>query len=183
MLILYFLALIIFLLVIRNKRYDKKKIIILFLSIIIFLISVDVNIYQIEVIYVTKKYTDTNVSMCKVVKKNEREASFLGDGMDLYVFECDNKVAKDFDNVKWKKLPFTEDLETLMYGGEKNGISYGYEFAIKYNIPHIENGYYYFRDKNNKYTADNFLDSEVLNFQLIIYDSDTHLLYYFEFDT
>ena len=38
----------------------------------------------------------------------------------------------------------TENLQLLMYGGEKEDHFYNYNLADASNIPEIKNGYYYF---------------------------------------
>ena len=75
-----------------------------------------------------------------------------------------------------------------MYGGEKNGINYGYNFAEEAHLPEIKNGVYKFVDRYNGYLKDRSDDSEILdrssfNFSIAVYDLDSNTLYYFERDT
>ena len=88
---------------------------------------------------------------------------------------------------QWEKLPLTENLELIMYGGVKDGITYGYNLAHTADIPKVENGYYFFLDKHSGST-DRHSDAELFgrysfNFSLAIYDSDKKILYYLKEDT
>ena len=74
-----------------------------------------------------------------------------------------------------------------MYGGRKDGVTYGYELAEEAHMPSIDNGYYMFEDRHSE-SKDSRDDSELFdrysfNFSIAIYDCDTDKLYYFEFDT
>lgn len=79
----------------------------------------------------------------------------------------------------WKVLPLEEELELLMYGGS----SYGYYFADKAGIPKVENGCYYFIDRQQDTERTELLYHRSYNFSLAIYDSDENILYYCEIDT
>ena len=87
----------------------------------------------------------------------------------------------------WNKLPLSENLSIAMYGGEKDGIGYGYEFAKEAHMPKVENGYYIFKDNQLKGT-DISNDSALLNrssfnFEIAVYDCDADKIYYFKIDT
>ena len=83
----------------------------------------------------------------------------------------------------WKALPLEEELQLLMYGGSKGGSSYGWYFAEKAGIPKIENGCYYFIDRQQGTERTGLLYRWSHNFSLAIYDSDENILYYCEIDT
>lgn len=83
----------------------------------------------------------------------------------------------------WKTLPLEEELELLMYGGSRGGSSYGYYFADKAGIPKVENGGYYFIDRQQDTERAGLLYRRSYNFSLAIYDSDENILYYCEIDT
>ena len=83
----------------------------------------------------------------------------------------------------WKALPLEEELELLMYGGSRGGSSYGYYFADKAGIPKVENGGYYFIDRQQDTERAGLLYRRSYNFSLAIYDSDENILYYCEIDT
>ena len=63
----------------------------------------------------------------------------------------------------------------------------GHNVYDKYDIPDIENGYYYFLDRHSEATNVNndedLNERSSYNFSLGIYDSDTMMLYYYELDT
>ncbi len=116
------------------------------------------------------------------------EGDFEGGGSYYLILDCSENREQALENVSsWNKLPLSENLNLIMYGGEKDGVSYDYNIAEKANIPNVENGYYFFVDRHSKST-DSSDDSELFNrysfnFSLAVYDSDTDMMYYFEFDT
>lgn len=118
----------------------------------------------------------------------EEEGDFPGGGSYYLILDCSGNKEKALENLSnWTPLPLSENLNLIMYGGEKDGISYGYNLAEKAKIPAIENGYYYFYDRHSKST-DSSDDSELFsrasfNFSIAVYDSDTDRMYYFDFDT
>ena len=88
----------------------------------------------------------------------------------------------------WKQLPLTENLQIIMYGGEKDGISYAPKLPEEAHWPIISNGVYKFVDRYSEFVADrsddaNLFDRHSYNFSVAVYDFDTDKLYYFEFDT
>ena len=123
-----------------------------------------------------------------VVEELDTHGGFHGDGSYYLILDCSNNKEQALDKVKdWNKLPLSENLNIIMYGGEKDGVTYGYELAKKAHIPKIDNGYYTFEDRHSE-SKDSRDDSELLdrhssNFSVAIYDCDTDRLYYFEFDT
>ena len=74
-----------------------------------------------------------------------------------------------------------------MYGGEKDGVIYGYELAKEAHMPKIENGYYIFDDStlkdNDRSDNSELLNRSSFNFEIAVYDCYTDKMYYFEFDT
>ena len=123
-----------------------------------------------------------------VVAEEDTHGGFRGDGDYYLILDCSGNVEAALNIIEdWKPLPLSENLELLLYGGVKDGVSYGYNLCEKAHIPIIQNGYYRFEDRNSE--AENVEDdSELLsrgsfNFSLALYDSDTNLFYYFEFDT
>lgn len=123
-----------------------------------------------------------------VIEELDTHGGFLGDGSYYLILDCSNNKEQALDKVKgWNKLPLSENLNLIMYGGEKDGVTYGYELAKEAHMPKISNGYYMFEDRHSE-SKDNKDDSDLLdrhssNFSVAIYDCDTDRLYYFEFDT
>ncbi len=126
----------------------------------------------------------------------DNHGGFLGDGLTFIsvVFPDDyaDAVMSDgtFANTeKWSPLPLTRELSVLAYGDETQNKcpSIVAENLGEALIPEIKNGYYCFIDRYNisdEKTGDkNILERYSQNFTLVIYDSDTHTLYYAELDT
>lgn len=123
-----------------------------------------------------------------VIEELDTHGGFQGEGSHYLILDCSDNKEKALEIVKnWNKLPLSENLNLVMYGGEKDGVIYGYELAKEAHIPKIENGYYIF-DNSQLKGKDNGDDSELFNrysfnFEIAIYDCDTDRMYYFEFDT
>ena len=123
-----------------------------------------------------------------VVEELDTHGGFQGDGSYYLILDCSDNKEKALKIVEeWNKLPLSENLNLIMYGGEKDGIAYGYELAKEAHIPKIENGYYIFEDRHSE-KADSSDDTQLFNrysfnFSIAVYDCDTAKLYYFEFDT
>ena len=81
----------------------------------------------------------------------------------------------------------TEEQAILKHLGEKDGVTYGYKLLEEAHIPKIKNGYFMFEDRHYK-SKDSKDDTELFdrysfNFSIAIYDCDTDIMYYFEYDT
>lgn len=123
-----------------------------------------------------------------VVAEQDTHGGFHGDGSYYSILDCSSNTETALELVSsWNALPLSENLDLIMFGGEKDGMTYGYNLSEKAHMPRIENGYYYFMDRHSE-AIDPSDDSSLFgrasfNFTLAMYDSDTNVLYYFEFDT
>ncbi len=123
-----------------------------------------------------------------VVEEQDTHGGFHGDGSYYLILDCSNNTETALEIVdSWNDMPLSENLDLIMFGGEKGGMSYGYNLSEEAHIPKIENGYYCFIDRHSE-AEDSSDDSELFsrnsfNFSLAFYDSDTNIFYYFEFDT
>ena len=133
-------------------------------------------------------YFDFNIEVFTVVEEKDTHDGFLGDGEYYLILDCSEKVEQAKEIIEdWKPLPFTENLQLVMYGGEKNGKYYGYELVEYANWPVINNGVYKFLDRHSE-TVDpsddtDLIDRASFNFSVAVYDLDTNTLYYFEYDS
>ena len=126
------------------------------------------------------------------IEHADDHGGFHGDGKRFAKIEFDNNsglniISQIENSDRWNKMPLTENLSLIMYGGTKNNVEYVSEFAEKFGIPEIQNGYWYFNDRHSKSTnpeSDTELfDRYSLNFTLSMYDADNNTLYFFELDT
>ena len=124
-----------------------------------------------------------------VVEEQDTHGGWLGDGSYYLILDCSNNVDRAMKNIEgWNSLPLSENLNLIMYGGEKDGVSYdGYNLSEEAHMPVIENGYYYFEDRHSE-ASDPSDDSGLFsrysyNFTVAVYDIDSNRFYYFEFDT
>ena len=112
---------------------------------------------------------------------------FHGDGESFYVLKFDDdSLLKMIENSRrWKPLPLTDALVILAYGTHtENTVSGPFFEQI---IPHVENGWYWFLDRQATGEA-RYGDAEVMcrfsyNIALALYDEDKRTLYYAELDT
>lgn len=123
-----------------------------------------------------------------VMEELDTHGGFHGDGSYRLILDCSGNKQEALEIVSgWTPLPLSENLALILYGGFKDGMWYGYHLAEEANIPPIKNGYYIFMDRHSD-SVDRADDSELFdrtsfNFSFAIYDSDTDIMYYFEFDT
>lgn len=122
----------------------------------------------------------------------DTHGGFHGDGETLAIVKFDGDTAQSvraeiLEQADWKRLPLTESLGVMMYGGVKNGITYAYEYAELLQMPHIENGYWYFEDRQIESglsrEGQDLFPRASQNFTIAIYDLNTDILYYLEVDT
>lgn len=119
---------------------------------------------------------------CEIVKEKDTHSGFLGDGDYFAKIKCNNLKVSDLTK-SWYTLPLSEELKevTEMKQCNDKDCKNIYE---RYNIPSIDNGYYYFLDrhpdsKNNK----DINNRSSYNFTLAIADLDNSIIYYYELDT
>ena len=129
-----------------------------------------------------------DISSCTITTEIETPVSFNGDGEYFITADCYKSRDIILNQIKnWNPLPLTNNLQLLMYGGEKDGIT---SFAIQSNeieIHNINKGYYYFLDRHDEaiyYNSDeNVLNRFSYNFTIALYNEETNKLYYYELDT
>ena len=133
-------------------------------------------------------YFGFKTSEFTVVDEKDTHGGFHGDGDYYLILDCSGKTEQAAELIEnWSPLPLTENLQLIMYGGEKNGVSYGYNLAEEAHWPIITNGVYKFVDRHSE-AVDKSDDTKLFsrysyNFSVAVYDLDTNTLYYFEFDT
>ena len=123
-----------------------------------------------------------------VVEEKDTHGGFHGDGSYYLVLDCSDKREEATELIRdWTPLPLSENLQLMMYGGEKDGVNYGYNLAEEAHWPIINNGVYKFIDRQiragDKSDDSYLLDRYSFNFSVAVYDLDTDTLYYFEYDT
>ncbi len=142
------------------------------------------SLYQNE----TATYFGFSTSDFVVLEEEDTHGGFLGDGSYYLILDCSQNTSKAYELIKdWEKLPLYDNLNLAMYGGKKDGIIYGYNFAEEAHLPTVTNGVYKFVDRHantiNSSDDTNLLSRYSFNFSLAVYDFNTDTLYYFEMDT
>jgi len=143
-------------------------------------------VFPIETKKYIKKEIDIDISSCQIMKDEDTHGGFLGDGDYLVIADCSENKENILNQIShWKCFPLTQNLERVVYGFEKGEVTITKQ--ISESIPRIENGYYYFYDRNSEskdpFNEDELFDRASYNYTLALYDRDTNLFYYFELDT
>ena len=107
------------------------------------------------------------------------ELKFAGE----YVDQLERKLE---DMEEWIPLPLTKNLSKVVFGDQDFVSIFQITDEIP-ELPKITQGYYYFKDRHSEST-DSASDADLFNrysfnFDLIIYDIETHILYIFQLDT
>lgn len=135
-----------------------------------------------------------DLSKGNVVQDINSHGGFLGDGITFkeITFTDNGQVITDKikSNDGWCELPLTENLRKAVYGRVQKPYVLGQLVSNDEGeplFPLIENGYYFFYDRNSE-SKDSKDDTDLYNrnsynFTIAIYDTDRHILYYFELDT
>ena len=135
-----------------------------------------------------EEYFGFKTSAFTVIEEKDTHGGFLGDGTYYLILDCSERREQATELIKdWEPLPLTENLQLIMYGGEKNGVNYAYNLAEEAHWPIIYNGVYKFVDRHSE-AIDKSDDASLFgrysfNFSIAAYDLDTNTLYYFELDT
>lgn len=90
------------------------------------------------------------------------------------------------DNEDWIPLPLTKNLQKIVFGVDDFVSIFQTSNEIP-ELPVITNGYYYFKDRHSESTDSSddtyLLSRSSFNFDVLIFDLDTHILYIFQLDT
>lgn len=126
------------------------------------------------------------------IEYNDSHGGLHGDGLFYakvkFINNEEEDLIKDILSTKgWNNTPIDETLSLMLYGGEKDGISYGYNLAEQAGIPKVSSGYWKFIDRYdgavNSSDTSELMNRNSFNFTVAIFDEDTNVLYFFEFDT
>lgn len=118
----------------------------------------------------------------QIIKEKDTHSGFMGDGNYFAKVKCKDFIVSD----NWKKLPLTDSiLEVLnMEHCDKKDCKNVFD---RYDIPKVEDGYYYFVNRHsnvtNRYDSTNLGESKSYNFTIAIYDNKTKMMYFYELDT
>ena len=122
-----------------------------------------------------------------VLHEQDSHGGFHGDGLYAVALDCADRMEEmQALTSDWQELPLTENLELLLYGGEKDGWSYAYDLAEETAIPQIENGCYFFNNRHSRAIDsqdDDIFSQHSFNLSLAIFDRDQDILYLLCYDT
>lgn len=125
---------------------------------------------------------DLNLDKC-TVKNIITHHEFHGDGEYFASISCEEELEL---SKNWKKLPLTDNIREAAEMEICDDDNCGTIFK-KYNIPKLEEGYYYFEDRHpdskDKYDDKDLNNRSSYNYTLAFYDQNNKKIYFFEFDT
>lgn len=134
---------------------------------------------------IIKNEIGVDISGCIIESDKDSHTGFLGDGETLVTIDCSQNKDEILNQISgWNKLPLTENLQIVMYGDNEGN---GYRLAYENGIPEITDGYYKFINRHDeaksKSSDSGMLEAYSMNFTLALYDSETDIMYYYEFDS
>lgn len=137
-------------------------------------------------------WVEVDVTGAEQVYFYDDHGGFLGDGMTFAVIQfSDASVIPVLEaNFGWREFPLSKNLSAALYGSAENGGPLITDDQGNPCFPPVENGYWYFFDRQNDNLApgghydDAFLfDRYSYNFYAALYDTDTNTMYITAFDT
>ena len=127
------------------------------------------------------------------VTRIDTHGGFHGDGSTIISMQLPSESVLEQiqNNTSWNSLPLTENLTAVLYGITEGNSTIGPYITVDDTrnpaVPEITNGYYFFLDRHSQSTDSrddtNVLSRASFNLTIAIYDCDTEMLYYLEFDT
>lgn len=115
---------------------------------------------------------------CDMIYNDETHGGLLGDGHTAIICAFESEQAARLETMlakakHWSQLPMAAKISDLLYKDSE------------INVTTIESGYYFFYDKQTEdyFLADDFFDRASSNFRVSAYDSEMMLLYYYGLDT
>ncbi len=128
-----------------------------------------------------KAHVEMDLSGCRVESERDTHGGFLGDGEYLLVLDCKGHEEKILAQTReWNEFPLSANLQELLYE---------WGVAERDGLPRVGSGAWYFYDRFSDTNVFDRTSDELLlsrpaeNFSLLLYDSGTGRLYYFEMDT
>lgn len=119
---------------------------------------------------------DTDLTDGVLVFESDSHSGFHGDGVLNVCIKLGNDIQL---NENWHSLPLGDELNKLLYDKD------GFNFALNYGIPDVENGFYFFDDRfeGDEDKGENILNRGAFNFTYAVYDADSNTVYFLKVDT
>ena len=125
-----------------------------------------------------------DVSEAVIATGYDDHSGFHGDGILYAVLEFSDDRFEEKISAPggWNALPLTENLNTLIYGKWGKQVVTGPFIGV--TVPQVEQGYWYFYDRQGMSSADDMvLNRGSFHYTIAIYDAARKCLYYCEYDT
>lgn len=149
----------------------------IFLCIFIILLTGCVNNKELKKIEISN-------NDCYIEKDIDTHGGFLGDGEYFAKIICPNLKVSELSN-NWKSLPIKSEINEIMNLKMCDDKKCANPLE-RYEIPDIEEGYYYFIDRHSdaidRYDSFDLNNRSSYNFSLAIWDNNK-TIYYYKLDT
>ncbi len=130
----------------------------------------------------------------------DTHGGFFGDGDTVVTLtfskEADEKLREQMENLPyWNSMPLSNNLHAFLYGGYVEGMeSFQTMWLPQTEWPEITQGYWYLLDESSEVTGDgdetgeahndaNLFKRASFNVTVVVYDTETRTVYYYELDT
>lgn len=132
------------------------------------------------------------LSSAEEIVFEDNHGGFHGDGTTFITLQItDSAFYQRLDsNPSWHSLPLDDPMTVLLYGVTDREGCYGPYITDGSGaplFPQVENGYYFIIDRHPTasapYSSSAILSRASFNLTAAVYDSDTQMLYFCEFDT
>ncbi len=137
------------------------------------------------------KNVGVNAYSGRIVSSVDTHGGFLGDGEKITILHfSDKQCLKDIEkSLKWNAYPLPENLAAIIYG-YKDELKGRIILPVVKNeeeapiVPMVQRGYYCFinREENSSRSIDTIF-IRPRNFTVAIYDLDSDIMYYIEYDS
>ena len=126
------------------------------------------------------KYFKINISACRIIKKEDTHGGFHGDGNLTAIFDCANHIETINNKKNCFSLP--NDDEYIRKILDIHELDEKFKLSDEeFDINKIQNGFYCFYGRDLHDDGSSF--KHYLNFDLVIYNSDDNILYYYDYDS
>ncbi len=147
-----------------------------------------------------EKKTGLDLPRYEVYGYVDTHGGFFGDGDTVVTLKfsekADEKLREQMETLSyWNPMPISDNLHAFLYGGNVDGRdSNQTTWVSQVDWPEITQGYWYLQDESSEVTGDgdepgeahndsNLFKRSSFNVTVVVYDTETRTLYYYELDT
>lgn len=163
-----------------------KKIIVLIVTVSIIFAGCNKN----DILTSIGKEIGIDISSEKILEEEDDHGGFFGDGIKIVKIEIKNKwFISELENSSEWKAQISKEIEGFLYGLEEGDCEYGPFVSDEDDIPLIptfSHAYYFIKNRNSDsrdLKGTELLEFPSANVTIAVYDTETSVLYYCEYDS